>query len=224
MAQNVLLDQSGQFQYRVQDDGTAAIVRCLSSAPELRIPALLDGREVTALLEESVANDETAAVHIPRTVSAIADTAFMAEHLRAVTVDAQNPWFRTVDGMLVDAREQAVVLCPPEDPMAVRRIPDGIRAVGNWAFSSCINLRQVILPDGLEDIGYEAFEHCRQLTDVYVPASVRHIGDCAFDDCPWVKLWLHRACLRSVYAFFRDFPGEVVEIIDGLPDSLRQKA
>ncbi|HBF15440.1 MAG TPA: hypothetical protein DDW30_07140 [Clostridiales bacterium] len=39
-------------------------------------------------------------------------------------------------------------------------VPDGVRAVGWFAFSGCYRLASVSLPASVESIGYGAFEHC----------------------------------------------------------------
>lgn len=99
--ENRITDQTGRFQYCVQADGTAAILCCLERVPELRIPEYLDNIKVTALLDGAIELEDFETVYIPMTVSKIEEDAFMADNIKEVVVDKRNPWFRTLDGVLL---------------------------------------------------------------------------------------------------------------------------
>lgn len=58
-------------------------------------------------------------------------------------------------------------------------IETGITDIGKYAFSSCGNMKNVILPDGLKSIGYGAFESSG-IEKVVIPKSVENISDDAF--------------------------------------------
>ena len=59
-------------------------------------------------------------------------------------------------------------------------IEDGVTSIGDYAFSGCKALGNVMIPDGVTSIGDYAFENCTALTNVAVPGSVTSIGECAF--------------------------------------------
>lgn len=219
----VILDKSGRFQYSIQDDDTIAIVRCLERIPQLCIPEFLDGRKVTALLEDSVNNNDFETVVIPKTVSKIENPVFLADYIREVFVAKENPWFRTFDGILVDIEACSIVFCPPKNPVSVLRVPSWIRSVRDFSFSSCVNLKQVILPEGLESIGYESFEHCEELTDIYIPSTVTHLGDWAFDDCPKLTLWVHRNVYHRIWGYFREFDNLNFELVEEEPSFFKMQ-
>ncbi|WP_343210680.1 leucine-rich repeat protein [Anaerolentibacter hominis] len=61
--------------------------------------------------------------------------------------------------------------------------PDGLRTIGDSAFSDCINLKDAVLPGQLEFIGYRAFFLCRSLDSAILPSSLESIGDSAYDGC-----------------------------------------
>ncbi len=62
-------------------------------------------------------------------------------------------------------------------------IPDGLTAIGNYAFYDCSSLTSVTIPNGVASIGDFAFRYCSKLTSVTIPDSVITIGDDAFYSC-----------------------------------------
>jgi len=62
----------------------------------------------------------------------------------------------------------------------VLALPQGTRAVADYAFANCEQITKVILPDGVERIGAYAFDGCTGVGSVLIPDSVSEIGDRAF--------------------------------------------
>ena len=62
-------------------------------------------------------------------------------------------------------------------------IPEGIEAIGDYAFSGCTGLTSITIPNSVTTIGSHAFNGCSSLTSVTIPNSVTTIGDCAFQYC-----------------------------------------
>ena len=63
------------------------------------------------------------------------------------------------------------------------RVPEGITAIGNGAFSSNENIIKIILPSTLKTIGSSAFANCKNLQNVDIPYGVETIGTKAFYFC-----------------------------------------
>ena len=61
-------------------------------------------------------------------------------------------------------------------------ISKGVTSIGNDAFHSCYNLRDVTIPDSITSIGSFAFDGC-DITSLKIPDGVKYIGPCAFLDC-----------------------------------------
>ena len=61
-------------------------------------------------------------------------------------------------------------------------ISKGVTSIGNEAFQSCYNLRNVTIPDSVTSIGGSAFMGC-DITSLKIPDGVKYIGPCAFSDC-----------------------------------------
>ena len=55
-------------------------------------------------------------------------------------------------------------------------IPHTVRSIGNYAFSYCDQLTEIILPPSIKTIGYAAFNNCHKLQFVVIPSSITSIG------------------------------------------------
>ena len=55
--------------------------------------------------------------------------------------------------------------------------------IGKSMFTSCSNLRSVVLPERTRRIDDDAFRYCSHLEEVRMPRDVRNIGDHAFGSC-----------------------------------------
>ena len=62
-------------------------------------------------------------------------------------------------------------------------LQDGVTAIKNNAFDSCLELNSVTLPDSLQAIGHIAFASCAQLTSITLPAGLTDFGYYIFIDC-----------------------------------------
>ena len=66
-------------------------------------------------------------------------------------------------------------------------IPDHIEEIGDFAFASCIMLKNIVLPDNVKKIGYNTFFNCFGLEEITVPSSLEEIGLNAFAGCHRLK-------------------------------------
>jgi len=65
-------------------------------------------------------------------------------------------------------------------------IPDGVTAIGAWAFQECSGLTSVVIPDSVTRIGMGAFIYCASLASVIVPDGVTEIDVNAFKGVPHI--------------------------------------
>lgn len=144
-------------------------------------------------------------VVIPESVSEIADGAFSGcTALSEIQVDAGNPSYCIIDGLLLNRNASILYRCPqatsgvlaiPEGVVEIAEgafagcsrltgviIPGSVRDIGEYAFSSCTGLTHVTIPEGVTWIDEDAFAGCTGLIDVEVPKSVAYIGSGAFSD------------------------------------------
>lgn len=62
-------------------------------------------------------------------------------------------------------------------------IREGVKVIGNNAFSECRSLTNINIPNSVTNIGDGAFAGCKLLTKIDIPDSVTNIGDKAFSLC-----------------------------------------
>ena len=122
-------------------------------------------------------------VTIGKSVIGIGEWAFgECTSLTAIMVDALNPSYRSLDGVLFNKSQSTLIQCPSVRSGSYE-IPGSVTDIESYAFYLCIGLTGVEIPDSVNTIGSYAFYACSGLTSVTIPDSVTSIGECAFSGC-----------------------------------------
>lgn len=186
---------------------TATVTGCTVSITRLDIPATVqhDGQEytVTAIRGRAFYGSVSMlSVTIPNTVTSIGSGAFgscinlqdvsigegvadlcgtefsSCSSLLAINVDADNPRYTSLDGVLYNKAVTQLISCPG-GKRAVN-IPEGVTEIGFGAFLGCSSLASVSIPESVSTIGSAAFNGCSSLKDVNIPSAVTAIAEGAF--------------------------------------------
>jgi len=172
------------------EERNVRIQRYIGSKPNAEMPAEIHGKPVTFIDGDRFnAYIGLSRVTIPSSVQYIHPNAFSCSDLTSIMVATGNTAFYSEDGVLFqmepDREGPAKILFryPPGKKEANYIIPDGVLAIGEYAFAECIGLTAVSIPDSVKIIGNDAFHGCTRLTVVNIPDSVEIIGDGAFQDC-----------------------------------------
>lgn len=123
-------------------------------------------------------------VSIPASVTNIGASAFSAcLALTGITVDPSNPVYSSINGILFNKNQTAILDYPPHKFGSTYAIPDGVILIGTNAFYDCTRLSNVIIPSTVVEIDDSAFYNCSGLTNITLPNNVTTIGNGAFESC-----------------------------------------
>lgn len=128
------------------------------------------------------------AVMIPSSVTSIEVDAFLScERLAKIDVASDNTCYVSVDGVVFN-RDMTELIRFPEGKTGTYSIPDGVTAIGDGAFHSCVGLTEVTIPSSVTTIGTYAFAVCLGLENMIVPNGVTSIGAYAFKNCQFTDI------------------------------------
>jgi hypothetical protein len=102
--------------------------------------------------------------------------------LTSIQVDALNPVYSSVDGVLFD-KSQRTLIKWPLGRTGSYAIPDGVTNIAPGAFATCWSLTNLTFPDSMTRIGPGALGGFVGLTRIAIPDSVTSIGTNAFAGC-----------------------------------------
>jgi hypothetical protein len=103
-------------------------------------------------------------------------------NLDAITVDVLNPSYSSVDGILFN-KSQTALIAYPAGKAGNYVVPNNVTSLGDSAFERCFGLTNVTIPNSVTNIGARAFAFCVGLTNVTIPSGVTRIGSSAFASC-----------------------------------------
>ena len=120
---------------------------------------------------------------IPQGVSLISDFAFEGcSSLEAINVDNDNLSFYSEDGVLFNFEKNNLICCPG-GKTGEYAVPDGVTAIGWYAFYGCSGLTGISIPQSVTGIWDSAFRGCTGLQEVIIPDSVIKLDSNAFSGC-----------------------------------------
>ena len=123
-----------------------------------------------------------AEIRIPASVTNIVEFAFYyCLGMKAFTVEAENAFYSSLDGVLFDKGRTRVIQYPA-GKVGSYVMPNSVTNF-DGAFCYATNLTSIAVSEGARSIGFGDFEGCTGLISVHIPNSVTAIGDFAFRDC-----------------------------------------
>lgn len=162
---------SGDYEYRVLDNGTVEITKYNGKAETLNIPSTLGGKKVTSIGMMAFAGCSCKSVTIPNSVTNIEIAAFeRCTKLTSIIIPNSMTYIgRSMFNFCISLKTV--------------NIPNSVTTIGASAFVNCSNLESVKIPSGLKVIGDGAFANCEKLKSITIPSGVTYLGMYAFQDC-----------------------------------------
>lgn len=203
---------SGDFTYKLNDDGSAIITRYSGSAAALTIPSSLDGHTVKQIGSYAFEKNTTlTSVSIPETVTELKYSAFMdCTSLTAVTIPSGltksgslgSGAFSGCSALTTVQFGSGLVSIPEAlfegTGLKTITLPESVTSIGPWAFANCTKLEQVSFPAGLTLIDLGAFENCTALTAVKLPKRLTKLGYEVFKNCSALKsVWIPKSLTNN---------------------------
>lgn len=177
--------KSGDYEYRLLDDGMVEITRYYGKDKSLDVPAELDGRSVTGIGDDAVfLSSSLASVTLPDSLISIGRNPFTdCNKLLEIRVSPDHPVLDVIDGVLFSKPDKRLVCYPNARENTEYTVPKGVRIIGDYAFGRCDTLKSITLPDSVTEIGNCAFLECNLLSSITLPDSILSIGRHPFYGC-----------------------------------------
>ncbi len=177
--------KSGNYEYRILDNGTVAITRYNGTSEEVIIPQYIDDKMVACI--DDLAFDHClnlTYITFPESVIEIGDNAFReCSNLTSIKVNSNNTEFCSIDGILFDKNIKTLITFPANKKVTSYAIPRSVTTIHDHAFEQCINLTSITIPHSVTKIGAYAFYYCLKLSSVSMTKSITSISGYTFSGC-----------------------------------------
>lgn len=126
---------------------------------------------------------------IPASVTDIGDErAFdRADRLSCIEVCADNPTFKSIDGVLYNKDATKLIKYPSGKESECFLSPSSVKSIFPFAFYNSRQLKSIVIHSDIELIPDYCFSGCSELKSAELPCSVRSIGNFAFSGCTSLK-------------------------------------
>ena len=109
------------------------------------------------------------------------------ENLESVTVDSNNEYFTSENGVLFNKDKTVLCTYPAASERTSYTVPNTVITVETGAFVDANHLKNIVLPENLQKIKHRAFEGCSNLESINIPESAVNWGDMVFEECTSLK-------------------------------------
>lgn len=157
-------------------------------AGDLAVPATVEHGEQTWTvnsIDYAAFEDSTGitSLSLPATVDVMGNRMVLGcTNLRTIEVDADNRWYKAVDGVLMSSDGCELIAYPIDKQDAAYVVAEGVKSLPASFFRGNLHLQQVTLPTSLQSIDILTFRGCSNLqTVVALNPSPKAIEDMAFD-------------------------------------------
>lgn len=90
--------------------------------------------------------------------------------LKSINVDANNPNYMSMDGVLFTKDKKMLISYPTTKDETRYVVPDGVVKIGTYAFNAC-SFSEIVLPSSLTTLCFASFHQCSQVTTIVCYAT-----------------------------------------------------
>ena len=163
---------SGDYTWRLLEDGTAEILEYNGSESNLVIPGELEGHPISAIGNMAfVGKPDLLDLTLPEGIVTIGEDSFLeCGNLERVTFPSS---LRTI-GL------SAFSTCGNLKEVSFQ---EGLEHFGMSVFRDCVSLTEAMLPDSVTEMEFGVFYGCEALKTVHLPTGLTSLGRYLFADC-----------------------------------------
>ena len=106
-------------------------------------------------------------VYVPasvKTISTYANAFCYMNSLERITVDENNPNYKSIDGIVFSKDEKTLVVYPQNKNLTEYTVPDSVEEIAEFAFYYARNLKKITIPDKVTSIGDDVFAKSKMET------------------------------------------------------------
>lgn len=166
-AADVQKHTSGDYQYTLNEDGKATIIKYTGTESNITIPKQLENHEVTMIGSQSFKDNKSLEkIEISTNISTIDWMAFAGcTNLKEVDFTEPSKIEVLPFELFVDCSNLTTI-----------NIPLSVKEIEPLCFAGCAALTHVVIPEGVELIGRQAFSECTKLQSIIIPSSIVESG------------------------------------------------
>lgn len=123
-------------------------------------------------------------IKLPKNIKSVKWLAFgFCSDLTKVIIDDNIGTFKVKDDVIFDKDFKTLLYYPCGKKGESYKIPDGVTKIGEGAFVSCLNLKNINISDSVTEIDIMNFNSCNNLKSVKITNSVKNIGGGGSFEC-----------------------------------------
>jgi hypothetical protein len=182
------------FEEGVESLGAASLY-CCEALTTLRFPESL-----TTIGDKCFQSCEALTdIEISKNVSNVGEGLFVnCTNLESVAVNAENPYLKSVDGVLFSADGKTLYAYPFGKQGESYTVPAGTETIVGFAFQKNPSLKSVKLADETLSLGQYCFNEIPNFTSIDFGTSLQTIGDFCFMNVPLVKEFNFPQSLKTI--------------------------
>lgn len=167
--------------------GGIRITKYTGTSVDVKIPDTIGGKKVVSLrnMDFGGLHSQIESVHIPAGVTELNTdrTLFIfSDRFREFTVDEDNTDFYSKDGVLY-SKDNVLLMYPCAKEAESFSIPEGVTAIGEYAFNNAAKLKSVAVPESVKELRKGAFNNCESLDEVNIPSGITELTHYVFGGC-----------------------------------------